>query len=70
MALGQSKCPTGCGRNVLAGHLMCKPCWSKVPSDLQQRVYATWRKWKNDLDNTTAMADYRAARDNALAAVA
>ncbi|MEO6604319.1 MAG: hypothetical protein ABIN55_01775 [Aeromicrobium sp.] len=69
-ALGQSKCPTGCGRSVLAGHLMCRTCWGKVPRDLQQRVYGTWRAWKSDLDDQALMSEYREARDNALAAVA
>jgi len=64
------KCPTGCGRQVARGHLMCRPCWAKVPKELQQRVYVTWRAWRKDFADETAMAAYREARENAMAAIA
>ncbi|MBP2390104.1 hypothetical protein JOF40_001229 [Aeromicrobium fastidiosum] len=63
-------CPTGCGRKAQAGHYMCRSCWSRVPRDLQQRVYATWRAWRKDLGDPDLMRAYRAATDAAEAAIA
>lgn len=65
-----AKCPTGCGRPVEAGKLMCRPCWARVPVDLQSKVYATWRAWRKNLDNADLRRAYRSARDNAIAAIA
>lgn len=36
-------CPTGCGRSVQLGMLMCRPCWHLVPPDLQRPVWVAWR---------------------------
>lgn len=63
-----SDCPVGCGRKVHVGHLMCRPCWSQVPRDLQQAVYRTWRAWRGGLDHEKAAA-YRQAREAAIASV-
>lgn len=66
-------CPTGCGRNVSAGKLMCGSCWGKVPRDLQQKVYATWRTYRAAPafpNNVTERTAYREARDNAIASIA
>lgn len=67
-------CPTGCGRKVRSGHLMCGPCWSEVPGDLQRDVLRTWRAYSR---SAAAGADdfpergqaYEAARTAALEAV-
>lgn len=67
--LGVSRCPSGCGRALPAGKLMCRPCWSEVPRELQQQVYRTWRRWLKDLDDEAAMDAYREARDAALGCV-
>ena len=44
-----STCPTDCGANVQAGHLMCRHCWSLVPKTLQTEVYSTWRSLNRSL---------------------
>lgn len=33
----------GCKRACPSAHLMCGPCWAKVPRDLQREVYRTVR---------------------------
>lgn len=63
-------CPTGCGRSVQAGKLMCPPCWRKVPRDLQRKVYLAWSAWRKDFSSDDAMKAYDQARENALAAIA
>lgn len=65
-----ASCPTGCTRKVDPGKLMCRPCWAKVPQDLQKRVYATWRAWRKDFGNEQAMLDYDTAKENAIASIA
>lgn len=37
------ECPTGCGRSVRPGKLMCGRCWSVVPVKLQVDIYRTWK---------------------------
>jgi len=64
------QCPTGCGRTVRPGHLMCRPCWGEVPRELQRDVNRTWRAWSRDIGDTAAMQAYKDAREAALAAVA
>lgn len=63
-------CPTGCGRNVSPGKLMCLTCWREVPKHLQADVYRTWRAWRKDFGSDEAMVAYRQARDAALASIA
>lgn len=70
MTVLRSKCPTGCGRAVEAGKLMCRPCWSRVPRELQQRVYAAWRAWRKDFGDAVAMESYNDAREAAIASIA
>lgn len=37
-------CPVpGCERRCSSSYLMCRPHWAKVPKDLQNQVYRTWR---------------------------
>lgn len=62
-------CPTGCGRAVRNGQLMCGTCWREVPKHLQRDVNRTWREWRKDFGGAEAMHRYRAARDAALAAI-
>jgi hypothetical protein len=64
-----SDCPVGCGRRVQVGHLMCRSCWSRVPRDLQQEVYRTWRAWRRDWGDLDLMHAYREAKEAAIAAV-
>lgn len=33
----------GCTKACPASHLMCGPCWAKVPAELQREVYRTVR---------------------------
>lgn len=62
-------CPTGCGRGVRKGHLMCAACWHQVPREIQTEVYRTWRKWRADFGDHEKAEAYRVARDAALASV-
>jgi hypothetical protein len=69
-----STCPVGCGRSVGPGKLMCTKCWSRVPDSLQNRVYATWRKYsgfsgivQSDA-RRTARESYMEARNAAILA--
>jgi hypothetical protein len=39
-------CPSGCGRPVAAGKLMCAPCWREVPQHLQADVMRTWDRYR------------------------
>lgn len=67
--LGRALCPSGCGRSVARGHLMCRGCWREVPREIQREVNRAWRAWSADLDNTEKRHAYRAARDAALGCV-
>lgn len=60
-----SACPTGCGRQVRRGHLMCGACWHQVPTHLQRDVYRTWRAYTRE-PTDAAHAAYVTARDSAL----
>lgn len=72
-------CPTGCGRNVRVGHLMCGPCWGEVPPHLKRDVLRTWRTYKAvpagmspetmDRRRAARMA-YQEARDAAVGSIA
>lgn len=67
-------CPTGCGRAVRRGHLMCGPCWATVPKHLQRDVNRTWRAYSAAAfggrdDFPEKRAGYEAAREAALASV-
>lgn len=69
---GAGACPTGCGRNVGTGHLMCGLCWSLVPHELRRPVYRTWaayRRARTDTALDLAMVAYQAARDAAISSV-
>jgi hypothetical protein len=60
-------CPTGCGRTVRLGHLMCGPCWSMVPGHLQREVHRTWRGFSRG--NDEMFEAYEAACESAIASV-
>lgn len=66
------RCPTGCGRPVNRGHLMCGPCWSIVPKHLQRDVMRTWRAYSRAAvspPRRERRAAYEAAREAALASI-
>jgi hypothetical protein len=65
---GARRCPTGCGRVVRIGHLMCGPCWGQVPYALKREVWRTWGDLGQGADG--AIEAYREARDAAIGAVA
>lgn len=44
----------GCKAACPPRWLMCRPCWSKVPSDLQREVYRTVKLRGPDCDATWA----------------
>lgn len=67
--MAERKCPVGCGRVVRPGHLMCAACWRKVPKELQQAVYRTWRAWRKDFGNAELMAAYEDASNAAVGSV-
>lgn len=67
-------CPTGCGRNVAPGKLLCPACWGRVPRDVQREVYRTWREYRGTrvtdvMGLASTRAAYREARDKAIGAV-
>lgn len=71
-------CPTGCGRNVSFGKLLCSSCWSRVPSDLQRQVTLTWRRHlklmrarpRTAEQVRVSRAEYEAAKEAAIASIA
>jgi hypothetical protein len=69
-----SECPTGCGRRLDTQKLLCSKCWSRVPGDLQKRVYSTWNKYRRFTglaqsdERRQARLDYQGARDAAITA--
>lgn len=75
--LNSGECPTGCGRKVSLGKLLCGACWPKVPYDLQRQVILTWRRHlklmrgERTLDQVkVSRAAYEAAKEAAIASVA
>lgn len=76
MSAGEQRdaCPSGCGRTVAPGKLMCFLCWREVPRHLQTDVYRTWRAYRaanvhNPDVFRRARAAYQAARDAALGSI-
>lgn len=68
------ECPTGCGRPVRRGQLMCPSCWREVPKSLQRDVTRTWRAFSRAAfggadDFPERRAEYEAAREAALASI-
>jgi hypothetical protein len=55
----EAKCPSGCGRKVSTGKLMCGPCWREVPKDIQVDVYRTWRAYRRAAENGADDFDVR-----------
>lgn len=64
-----AECPTGCGRALKMGHLLCGACWSRVPRALQRDVWRTWRTYQKT-PTDRAWSCYTDAREAALAAIA
>lgn len=67
--VAQRSCPSGCGRTVRDGQLLCPGCWHEVPKHLQNEVYRTWRRWRRDISNNDRRRAYREARDEAIGSV-
>jgi len=44
-----SQCPTGCGRSVALGNLLCRTCWHVVPPALAADVWRTWRAFNKEM---------------------
>lgn len=61
-------CPTGCGRTVRPGHLMCAACWREVPKAEQRDVWRTWRTFQRVMTDD-AWDAYQTARTAALTAI-
>lgn len=71
----RDQCPTGCGRTVQPGKLMCFPCWREVPPHLQREVYRTWRAYLKARHSgipgsgAEAFEAYLAVREQAIGAI-
>jgi hypothetical protein len=65
------RCPGGCGNAVEAGKVMCMACWSRVPRQLQQKVFRASRALRNGPRAEAAglRYDLDTARDDAIASV-
>lgn len=62
------ECPTGCGRALPRGKVMCGPCWSEVPRHLQREVYAAWRAVCRDLSGEN-LRRHREAKNAAIGSI-
>lgn len=55
-------CPiAACPNTRPRTHAMCRSCWAKVPRDLQQAVYRTYRSAPGSAEHLQALEDARAA---------
>ena len=61
-------CPAGCGRRKNAAHLLCGPCWSRVPGYLQRPVNTTWNRYQRTRQQAD-LEEYLAAKEAALASI-
>lgn len=65
-----SECPSGCGRKVRAGQLLCGACWAEVPKHLQRDVLRTWRAYSRAHKKSVAeMRDPDASAEERAAAI-
>lgn len=55
---------TGCTEQVSAEFLMCRNHWFRVPQDIRNKVFQTWRRARRDPEA------YQEARSEAIAAAA
>lgn len=63
-------CPIpNCTRPVGKHKLLCAPCWSAVPPDLQRRVHRTYRAWLGHMGDADLMREYQDAKTAAIQAV-
>lgn len=51
-----------CGGIAARGHLMCRACWSGVPTPLQAAVSRSWRAYRTKLAAGAAAQGRLAAR--------
>ena len=62
-----------CPKAIAHGKLMCWAHWKLVPTEQQQAVYRTWRRWagsdRRGALATSARQQYFVARDAAIASV-
>lgn len=71
-------CPTGCGRAIRAGHLMCGICWGEVPRELKTAVRDSWNAYQAlaaragiaSRDRRAARLTYQQAADAAVGSIA
>lgn len=61
-------CPTGCGRLVPSGRLVCPGCWRRIPEPLRRTVFLSWRVVRRCPGDQDAVAAWRAAAEAAIAA--
>lgn len=62
-------CPVGCGRQRQPRHLMCTPCWRRVPHFLKREVHRTWKEVERTSEQD-AYDEYDRIRNEAIASVA
>lgn len=75
--MSMTDCPTGCGRPLPLGKLVCIVCWHQVPVDLQRQVVLTWRNHMKLMRRRPRTADqvrvsretYEQAKEAALASI-
>lgn len=60
---------TACTRTVQPDKLMCMEHWGKVPQDLKQEVWRTYRLAKSPRATIASVANYADARTAAIKAV-
>ena len=52
-------CPIrGCGKSKgAAWHLVCRDCWAKVPSPLQQKLFAAYKRERGGDEHRLAVRE-------------
>lgn len=62
-------CPgPDCGRTIKRGMFACKPCWFKIPKEIRNEIWATYRALQRDLSRPRVEA-YREAERKGLEAL-
>lgn len=66
------RCPVPhCSNRVRSKQLlMCRSCWFRVPKELRDRVWTTWRLYLRQRQFLDLLKDYKDARNAAIAAAA
>lgn len=63
------ECPTGCGERHSIEYVMCRRCWSKVPREIQSRVYRAWGARRRFPGDERKIAEHESAKRQAIAFV-